>query len=323
MNRVTKILVPVITTATLALSGVAHAGLFSKEEWEKDDCPSRHSKAWCVLKFGAAAPNKRYMFNDAKLTAEQKLEVESALANSTKNIAGGATAGVGAGMAMGLSAGVSLGSLLRSSAFGALAITDILGNMFFNGEEVYKHALFVWPPTDKPAMEAANDFIDSYLNAWKTVLGADKVEIQLLPEDKQTQFGRHKIVGIGGACGEQQCVLFSGHIAFLDQYRTGERILKKKDMPAFLNGGDAYFAFSFLDSLPSISEYYLAAPSCNERPLLLKCPGVKEVKLNQEQLMLMSSKLPAYAYIYVGMDKADKNSLPYLLNQGKPMLFVN
>jgi hypothetical protein len=46
-----KQLINLFASLLLALPLVAHAGMFGKDDWEKDDCPKEHSLAWCLADF--------------------------------------------------------------------------------------------------------------------------------------------------------------------------------------------------------------------------------------------------------------------------------
>lgn len=66
-----------IGLAALAMLVTANAGMFGKEDWEKSDCVTNHSVAWCLMKSASLHPDKEFLLNDAEVENEQYRQMVS------------------------------------------------------------------------------------------------------------------------------------------------------------------------------------------------------------------------------------------------------
>lgn len=304
------------------LCASASAGLLFKDEWEKDNCTQKHSRAWCITKLGADVPERKWQIRDWDLSSEMITDIESNLAQAPKRAAGELATGAAIATVMGGTAASGVGAVVKSPAFATSVATDVIGGLLFNGSELNRNRLMVWLPADKPAQEAHSEFMKTYLDAWKQMLKADSVEYVPMTGVQGSRKGTHKIIAKGGLCGEGNvCKIESYDMGNLQEYQTGERSIKKISLPSWLGQGEAYSDWKYLLHLPS-AEYYVVMPaSCTEDELKY-CPGARNEKVTPEMALRLSSGLPAYAYIYVGMIKGNKDSFPYLVNQGRPIIFA-
>jgi hypothetical protein len=315
-----------IFAVLFALTSQAYAGVFFKDDWEKDDCPKRHSLAWCVVKASTGSPKEMYLIEDAKVNPEAFKALESFGQKSVQEATVVTTAAVASYMSIyKMTAGAAASSVLSDRGFGFMLGMDILSSLFFNGSEMRNIAVFAWLPSTQPFPDAQVEFAKTYMSAVTDVMGFTKSDIVQLGTLKGA-FGSEapleELVVEGGPCtASARCVLNEPfNMLGFRRALSGGNATDLEHPPAFISSSPSALSQRFGSALPT--GYITSSTDCKMNGFTRDCQNRKYYRFPIDKLVQISAKLPSTAFIFVGIDPSVKDSIPTVLNQGKVLFFV-
>jgi len=289
---------------TAMISCTASAGLFSKSEWEKDDCTSRNSAAWCILHAFDPKADENYGIKDAMFSGDFRIAEQSGVLEM-----------YGDAVRIGGSAKILAGkdTFMKHGGVGGTA----LFLMAMSDGRIYPRMrdsmrIFFWLPTDLPKDEAEKQFAKQLTEALKEIWGGTSVVQESNPEMQPSDYLRI----MGAKCTREPCAvampginqdslydLYNGNISFS---------VSKVELPAFFDLKNAYASSSFY-AVPAL---YTRTPKGGF--------FAAERIITREEARQLSAKLPAYAYIYYPPEASDAQKIitPTIFNAGKSLFFV-
>lgn len=316
-----------IFVVLIALTSQAFAGVFLKDDWEKDDCPKRHSLAWCVVKASAAVPEKEYLIKDAKLSPEDFKALESFGQQSLKDAVVVTTGAVASYMSLyKMSAGTATSAVLSDPGFNFMLGMELLNSLLFNGNEMRDIRIFAWLPSNQPIEDAQVQFAKTYTAAVTEALGFTKSEIiqfgAFTPTLGFEERPLKELAVDGGPCNDARCVLLeSDRMYGYEKALRGGYSANRENPPAFISSSSPLaLSWSFGSSLPRW--YLTSSMDCKLDRSRRVCKNRKLHRFSIEQFRQISEKLPSTAFIFVGIEPDVNDSIPVVLNQGKVLFFV-
>lgn len=314
-----------IFAVLFALCSQSFAGVFFKDDWEKEDCPKLHSLAWCVVKASAAAPKERYRIEDAKVTPEAFKALESFGQQSLQDATVVTTAAVASYIAAyRMTAGAAFSSVLNDRGFSLMLGMDLLSSLIFNGSEMYQVEVIAWLPSTQAFADAQVEFGKAYMNAVTEVMGFTNSKVIQFGTFKPTfgsEFNLEELVVEGGPCSDERCVLVeSGSMYGHNKALSGGHSTNLENPPAFISSSPMALSWRFGSSLPT--GHITSSMDCKIDRSRKVCENRKYHRFPMDKLIQISERLPSTAYIFVGIDPSVKDSIPTVLNQGKVLFFV-
>lgn len=308
-----------------ALSSQTFASVFFKDDWEKDDCPKLHSMAWCVVKASAAVPRETYRIKDALVAPENFKALESYGQQSLKDATVVTSAAVASYMvAYKVTAGVAASSVLNNGGLNVLLGLDIFNSMIFNGHEMREVTVFAWLPKSRPFADEQADFAKVYMDAVMEVMGftnAQFVQLGMYKPPFLSEVALEELAVEGGPCTNERCVLFDSITMFAHRKSlSGGYSEDLENPPAFISPSPSALSWAFGSAMPT--GYITSSADCQMNKALRVCKGRRYRRFPLDKLVQISERLPATAFIFVGIDPKVEDSIPTVLNQGKVHFFV-
>lgn len=274
----------------------AQAGFFGKEEWEKEECPKKHSLAWCLADYQGRSKGIHDMSQEDFVKALKKAGVtdESQIANVVHG-------GIGVGAGLGLA---TMGNLLGGSVF-------VLHALMPDAVEQNKrdpYVVFFDERTGRSKQQILEDFDAIEFAAMKVALSSlpkDVLVTEVHKEIKDQEWLGKPIyrqiryfdltVSNANDEGIHKYTIGPGN----DLFGMSEEI---RTLPAYMG------------SVPVVSYKVGATRGISFNPPA----GVNRAELAKA----ISEQLPAWVYWFIPTGYLGGNPFPLFLNQGKALFFV-
>jgi len=282
-----KQLLNILMLVILVSSFSAEAGMFGKEEWEKEDCPKNHSLAWCLADYQGRSKGMLDLTQEqfiAKLKAAG-ISDEHEIANILET-----SLGVGAGIG-----NFAMGNLFGGGVFVLHALMpDAVEQNRSN-----QYVVFLDEKTGRTKKEMADDFNNHILKAIEEAIkslpdGITANEVNLQNNGRHVKYFRLSISGKECA-NDNNCFIGSA-----------QKDTVMSEHPRNLP--------SYLGKVPVVSSIEGSSVGISFSPP----EGVNRGQLAK----LISAKLPPWMYWYIPAGYLGGNPLPMMLNQGKALFFV-
>lgn len=282
MKKMIRVIILLLTLQPFT----AQAGFFGKEEWEKDDCPKKHSLAWCLADYQGRSKGIHDMSQEDFVKALKKAGVtdESQLADMLHS-------GLGVSAGIGLAA---IGNLFGGGVF-------LLSALMPSPEDQFKRQPYIVFFDDKDQTRSEKQVAIEFGAALRKAV---KDALPALPKEAKVVEINDSVIKVempGYTCIDKfDCMV--GYYAPAPNQERWFHFEKKENIPSYLGSSSVYSA----QTGANVGIGWRLPRSINGAVLA----------------KAISENLPSWMYWYIPAGYFGGNPFPLFLNQGKALFFV-